>query len=88
MKIELPPKRNIDGKLDYLFDDLAAAVIEAGLFYEHKAPYPNEAADTKYHIEIVTAPKLRGWNGIIGEGPTPTAAILNAILKHNGEAED
>lgn len=68
----------------YVFDDLAAAVCEAGLFYEQKGPYPNKDTN-QYRTEIVTEPRFRGWNGVIGEGSTPTAAILNAILKCNAE---
>ena len=70
----------------YDFDALAAAVREAGLFYELKDPYPNKDAD-QCQVEIVTEPRFRGWCRVKIEGPTPTAALLNAINEFNKEEE-
>lgn len=64
------------------FDAVAAAIREAGLFYELKDPY--EANETR--AEIITHPRFRGWNGIMGQAKGPTAALIATCLKYNAEA--
>ena len=80
------PECDCEDGYRYYFDDLAAAVREAGLFYELKDPYPNKDSD-QCQVEIITQPMYRGWHGVIIEAPDPTAALLATINKVNEEAE-
>jgi len=58
----------------YVFDDLAAAVWSAGLTYR---AYP--VTGESHGVTIHGFPRQK--NTTIGEGPNPTTALLNAILK-------
>ena len=65
----------------YDFDAVAAAVAKAAtLFYEQTGPHPTGVGIKKYQAKIYTNfPRKK----IRGEGPTPTAALVAAVLAYN-----
>ena len=65
------------------FDALAAAILKADLDYDVTTEYDNEAKKLIHKAHVY----CDGGMGYPGGGPTPTAALLNAINEFNEEAE-
>ena len=63
----------------YVFDDVAAAIKKLLYFnYEHTGPSSGNLPGKSYRVKI--------WDGAgeyIAFGPTPTAALVAAVEKHN-----